>query len=94
MPRTHLTEKFCKPKVPPPNYLSELLKRYKKASRLTDEEIAEQMGTSRKTVNTYLNQKPENWNIGDLKQYCTLLGIPFETAAEAVLGSGETRRER
>lgn len=85
MPRTHLTEKFCKSKLPPPNYLSELLKRYKKAQKISDEQIASQTGTCRKTVSTRINQKPDDWNIGDLKRYCAVLNVPFGEALDAIV---------
>lgn len=84
MPRTKLTEKYSKPKVPPPNYLSEMLKRYKKAKRINDAEIAARVKTSRNTVNAYINQPPEKWNIGDLKRYCDVLGAPIDEALKAV----------
>ena len=80
MPRTKLDEKFRTLNVPPPNYLSEMLKRYKKAQKLSDDEIAERTGACRKTVNTRLNQKPEAWNIGELMRYCDILGAPIDEA--------------
>ena len=80
MPRTKLDEKYTKMTVPPPNYLSEMLKRYKKARRLSDDEIAEKTGACRKTVNVKFNQKPEAWNIGELMKYCDILGAPIGEA--------------
>lgn len=86
MPRTHLTDKYCKPKVPPPNYLSELLKRYKKAQTITDDQLAEKFRTCRKTVNSRLNQNADDWNIGELRRYCEALNVPFSDAMAAVQG--------
>ena len=83
MPRTKIGDKYGKPKVPPPNYLSELLKRYKKAQGLSDEDLAAKLGACRKTVNVRLNQKPEAWNIGELESYCEVLKIPFIDALTA-----------
>ena len=87
MPRTKLGDLYSKPKVPPPNYLSEMLKRYKKAQKISDERLARELGTSRKTVNTRFNQKPDDWNVGELKTYCKLLGVPFNDALSAIVGS-------
>lgn len=87
MPRTHLTDKYCKPKVPPRNELSELLKHYKNASGMTGDEMARKLGTSRPTVSHKLNQSADAWNIGDLRNYCDLLGVPFADALDAAKGA-------
>ena len=86
MPRTKLGDKYSKPKIPPPNYLSEMLKRYKKAQKISDDTLAQKLGTSRQTVSTRLNQEPDAWNVGDLRKYCGLLGVPFEDALAAIGG--------
>lgn len=87
MPRTKLGDKYSKPKVPPPNYLSELLKRHKKAIGVSSEEMARELCVCSKTVNNRLNQKPEEWSVGDIKRYCEILGIPFADAMDAATRS-------
>ena len=78
MPKTKLTAKYCGPKV---NFLRETLKVYKRSSGLTDENIAERMGWSRKKASNALNQPADAWRLGELKRYCRIVGCPL---AEAV----------
>lgn len=82
MPRLNCS--FYKPKTPKANYISELLKRYKKANKLTNAVIATKLGTTDRTVTKHLNQSPDEWDIATLRKYCGVLGIPITTALGAI----------
>ena len=86
MPRTKLTEKYSRKPVPPVNALSALLKHHKAYYGITDDDLARELGTSRKTVSTKLNQQPDAWNIGELRRYCDILRCPLQVALSQIGG--------
>lgn len=82
MPRTKMTQAIYKPK---PNLLAELLKIYKDESGLHDVQIAKRMGwANRQTANDKLNQPVRMWRVGELLEYCKIVGCPWSLATEAI----------
>ena len=65
------------PKV---NRLEACLKMYKKAAGLTAAQIAERLGISEEAVRQQMRRPADAWRIGTLRQYCEVLGCPFEEA--------------
>lgn len=71
---------------PPPkpyNALASLLRGYKLASGMSAEDIGEKLGVTADNVRHQIGKPPNQWNIGMLKQYCDVLGIPYEEALSA-----------
>ncbi len=73
---------WCKVK-PKVNYLAAAFSAYKKANKLTDEQIAEKLGCTRQSVNARLKTDAGSWTLNSLKKYSAAFGIPFEEAMSA-----------
>ena len=84
MPKTKLTEKYCKPKMPKRNYLAEEMRYYKKSAGLTDEEIADRMDVCQSAVTRNFNKPAMEWRLKDLQKYCEIIGMPFANALETL----------
>lgn len=80
MPKT-IFDKYSKPA---PNYLAEYLRACKKAKHMTSDMIAERTKEHPVTVRVKLNQPADKWTIGDLKQYCGILGADVSEALRLV----------
>ena len=73
---------WVRPKV---NYLSALLKTYKKERRMTSEQLGKLLGVTGAQVRAQINKPADKWQIGRLKLYCDALGIPYEEAVIAAI---------
>ncbi len=69
-----------KPKV---NYLAAVLREYKRAAGLTSEKIADLLNVSPEHVRYMIGKPADKWNIGQLKEYCDVIGCPYAEALEA-----------
>jgi len=70
-------------KAKPVNHLAATLRGYKLASGLTSEEIAAKIGCSPENVRHQLCKPADQWQIGRLRQYCSIIGCPIEEALAA-----------
>ncbi len=80
MPKTTWIGGKKKPKY---NALAALLRGYKMASGLTSEQIGEALGITADHVRHQIGKPADQWNIGMLKRYCDILGVPYAEAMEA-----------
>ena len=78
MPRV----RWAKPKR---NYLAELLRAYRKERKMTSDQLAKVLGVTPSTVRAQLNKPADKWQIGRLKEYCDVLGIPYDEAVMAAI---------
>lgn len=73
-----------KPKI---NYLAALLRGYKLTAGLTSEQIGKMLGCTADNVRRQIGKPANQWNIGMLKRYCDVLGVPYEEAMIAAANS-------
>ena len=67
----------------PVNHLAATLRVYKSAAGLTSKDIAKRVGCTPENVRTQLNKPADQWQIGRLRQYCSIIGCPIEEALAA-----------
>ena len=67
----------------PVNYLAAVLREYKRAAGLTSAQIADMMECTPEHVRALLGKPADNWRIGQLKQFCDVIGCPYSEAFEA-----------
>ena len=81
MPKVNYLTPAAKPK--PYNALAATLRGYKLAAGLTSEQIGRQLGVTPEYVRRQLGKPADAWNIGQLKEYCAVIGCPVQAALEA-----------
>lgn len=84
MPRTKLTEKYCKPKTPPPDYIKALILERIDALDKTPETVAAAMQVSRATWFTRKKEPTNQWTLGEILRLCVFLGIDLEDLRAAI----------
>lgn len=71
-------------KAPPAvNYLQATLDAYKRARKMTSEDVAKKLGVSSGTVRTQMRKEARLWTVGQLMKYCDVLEVPYEEAFRA-----------
>ena len=71
-------------KTPPKvNHLAALFRAYRKASGMTSAMIAAKIGCTADNARRNMNKPGKDWTVGQLCQYCDVLGIPYEEAFAA-----------
>lgn len=81
MPKVKYLTPAAKPK--PYNALAAVLRGYKLASGLTSEQIGKKLGVTPEYVRAQIGKPADRWNIGQLKEYCAVIGCPVSEAMEA-----------
>ena len=84
MPRTKLTEKYCKPKAPKPDYIKALILERINSLEKTPDAIAAVMGISRSTWFVRKQQPTTTWPLGEILRLCVFLGIDLEDLRAAI----------
>lgn len=67
----------------PYNALAALLRGYKLAAGMSADEIGKRLGVTADNVRHQIGKPADQWNIGQLKRYCDVLGIPYGEALDA-----------
>lgn len=81
--RNLATAKAKKPPVtmvPEPNYISDLIKRYMKAQRLTTDDVGELMSCTGANVRAKLTRPIEKWAVSDIIALCKAVNCPVAEA--------------
>lgn len=82
MPRvTYVTGK----KTVKPNYLAAVFSAYRRANKITSEDVAERIGCSPSNARCQMAKPGSEWNIGQLAKYCEAVGVPIQEALEAAV---------
>lgn len=74
--------KYCLPQ-PKVNYLAQVFRDYRRERCLTSVDIAEAVGTTPENARRNMNKPSKTWTVGQLMQYCDVIGIPYSVAFEA-----------
>lgn len=67
------------------DYLGDLIRRYKKANRISSDAIGAAMGKTGNAARSQLARGAENFTMSDFKAWCHALNIPEEDAAETLV---------
>ena len=81
--RNLATAKAKKPPVtmvPEPNYISDLIKRYMKAQRLTTDDVGELMNCTGANVRAKLTRPIGKWAVSDIIALCKAVNCPVAEA--------------
>ena len=78
MPRTKLTEKYCKPAAPPPDYVKAIILERIDALGKSPDAVASAMQYNRATWFSRKKQHTNQWPLGEIVRLCAFLGIPLE----------------
>lgn len=90
MPRTKLqnrVQELSRPQVPPPNYVSELFNRYRKAQKISSDDLGAALGVSGSAVRHALSRPVSAWTVEDMSKYCIALKCPLSDALQAAAAS-------
>ncbi|MBQ6273878.1 MAG: hypothetical protein IJK63_06595 [Oscillospiraceae bacterium] len=67
-------------KVPEPNYISDLIKRYMKAQRLTTDDVGELMNCTGANIRAKLTRPIGKWAVSDIISLCRAVNCPVSEA--------------
>ena len=66
--------------VPEPNYISDLIRRYMKAQRMTTEDVGKKMDCSGANIRAKLTRPIEKWAVSDIISLCHAVNCPVTEA--------------
>ena len=84
MPRTHLGDKYSRPKRPAPDYPKALILERMEAQDVSPEAMASAMGISRSTWFQRRKQPTSLWTLGELLKACAFLGVDPDALRSAI----------
>ena len=70
--------------IPPPNYLSELFRRYMKAQKLSAAAVGKKLNCTGQNVTHMINRDVDQWKCADVAIYAAVINCPLNEAYEAV----------
>lgn len=86
MPRTRF-DKLCKPQIPPANYFEDSMRRYMRAQKLHNADIAARLGCTGANVGHMLKRPARLWSADEVQRYAAAVNMPLDEAFSALAAS-------
>ena len=90
MPKTKLQQKVSGVKyipTPPANHFEDLMRRYMRAQKLNNRDLAAKLECSEQNISHMLRRPIGLWNVNEVYSYCDVIGIPLDIAFAAIASS-------
>jgi transcriptional regulator with XRE-family HTH domain len=79
--------------VPPPDPVMDVIRRYQKGRKITNEQLAAEMGLKESGLRSKKQRGTAAWTISDIAKCAAALGIPLDELAEAFTRSLEYQKK-